>query len=215
MSTRAQRRANQQNSKRSTGPKTPQGKLASSRNNVRHGLAGRLILADLSPEDAAEFTKLAASLHSEHVPTTPTEALLVDRMAESFYMSSRAIGLQSAALIAGDDQRLSLLLRYQTTHERAFLKCLNELAKLRKEKRQQQIGFESQARQQARDEAKREAVEARLYEQKLEAEFAAFDREPLPQAMLDVFAEYEAKARSQTPAPDSSTAENDAESPAA
>ena len=120
MSTRAQKRANRNNSKRSTGPKTPAGKLASSRNNLRHGLAGRLIVADLSPEDAAEFNVLALSLRAEHAPATPTETLLVDRMTESFWMSSRAIALQSAALLSGDDSRLSLLLRYQTTHERAF-----------------------------------------------------------------------------------------------
>ena len=120
MSSRAQRRANRQNSKLSTGPKTPKGKLASSRNNVRHGLAGRLIVANLSREEAAEFYELASSLRTEHAPKTATETLLVDRMAESFYMSSRAIALQSSALLSGDDTRLSLLLRYQTAHERAF-----------------------------------------------------------------------------------------------
>ncbi|MDQ2776436.1 MAG: hypothetical protein M3Y57_16200, partial [Acidobacteriota bacterium] len=43
--------------------------------------------------------------------------------------------------------------RYQTTHDRAFHKCLNQLAKLRADKRKEQIGFESQKRQQAAQEA--------------------------------------------------------------
>ena len=229
MSSRAQRRANQRNAQLSTGPKTPEGKLVqahralcarcarfdSSRNNLRHGLAGRLIVANLSPSEAADFHELAASLHAEHAPQTATETLLVDRMAESFYMSSRAIALQSAALLSGDDKRLSLLLRYQTTHERAFFKSLSELTKLRKEKRQQQIGFEPQALQQARDEAQSKTREARLREQQLEKEFAAFDREPLPQGILDVFAEYEAKAQLKTAATPSLTVEKDVEVPAA
>ena len=208
MSTRAQRRANQQNAKRSTGPKTPEGKLASSGNNIRHGLAGRLILANLSPEDASEFNVLALSLRAEHAPTTPTETLLVDRMAESFYMSSRAIGLQSAALLSGDDSRLSLLLRYQTTHERAFHKCLNELAKLRKEKLQQQIGFESHQRNQEAHDAKMQSIEARSAQQQLEREFAAYMNAPMPRPVSPEIAAIDRRIERRK-------AEKNAETPAA
>jgi hypothetical protein len=42
-----------------------------------------------------------------------------------------------------DEKRLALYLRYQTTHERAFHKCLNDLLKLRAEKRKTEIGFEA------------------------------------------------------------------------
>jgi len=37
-------------------------------------------------------------------------------------------------------------MRYRTSHERAFEKCLNELLKLRAEKRKAEIGFESRKR---------------------------------------------------------------------
>ena len=40
-----------------------------------------------------------------------------------------------------DDKRLALYLRYETTHERAFHKCLNELLRIRAEKRKAEIGF--------------------------------------------------------------------------
>jgi hypothetical protein len=42
----------------------------------------------------------------------------------------------------------SLYLRYQTTHTRAFHKCLNDLVKLRAERRKTENGFEAQTRKQ-------------------------------------------------------------------
>ncbi|HEY3454684.1 MAG TPA: hypothetical protein VGK64_08800, partial [Bryobacteraceae bacterium] len=43
-----------------------------------------------------------------------------------------------------------------TTHERAFHKCLNELLRIRAEKRKQEIGFESQKRKQEEHDRKQE-----------------------------------------------------------
>ncbi|MGI8959895.1 MAG: hypothetical protein ACR2IV_09075, partial [Bryobacteraceae bacterium] len=54
----------------------------------------------------------------------------------------------------------ALYLRYQTTNERAFHKCLNDLLKLRAETRKQEIGFESQTHKQA-DHTRREFSENR------------------------------------------------------
>ncbi len=42
------------------------------------------------------------------------------------------------------ERSLSLYIRYQTTNERAFSKCLSDLLKLRAERRKDKIGFESQ-----------------------------------------------------------------------
>jgi hypothetical protein len=42
--------------------------------------------------------------------------------------------------------RMALFVRYRTSHERAFHKCLAELLKLIAEKRKVQIGFESHKR---------------------------------------------------------------------
>ena len=53
-----------------------------------------------------------------------------------------------------------MFIRYQTTHDRAFHKSLNDLLKLRAEKRRVEIGFESQKRQEAA-ESRREAAEKR------------------------------------------------------
>jgi hypothetical protein len=45
--------------------------------------------------------------------------------------------------LAVDDQKLSLYLRYQTTHQRAFHRCLNDLLKLQKQRKSEDRGFES------------------------------------------------------------------------
>ena len=48
-----------------------------------------------------------------------------------------------------DVAKLGVLIRYQTTHERAFHRSLKELQNLRKERRNVEIGFESQKLKQA------------------------------------------------------------------
>ena len=66
MSSPAQILANRQNAARSTGPKTPEGKAASSRNATRHGLTG--VFHVLPHEDPAEFEQLAAAVRDEFRP---------------------------------------------------------------------------------------------------------------------------------------------------
>jgi hypothetical protein len=88
-------------------------------------------------------------LLAEHAPTTETERVLVQRMAQHIWISQRAINLQQLCLdpdtgICDSEYRLALYLRYQTTHDRAFHKCLSELLKLKAEKRKAAIGFVSQ-----------------------------------------------------------------------
>ncbi len=74
-------------------------------------------------------------------------------MAESHWLANRAQTLQNTRLDPqtgqiADPSLFSLYLRYQTTHTRAFHKSLNDLLKLRAEKRKTENGFEAQARQQ-------------------------------------------------------------------
>jgi len=135
---------NRANSLHSTGPKTPAGKLASSRNSFKHGLAsGELTIPD---EDPAEFEALLRDLVEEHQPAHATEELLVKEMAQSWWLAQRAIRLQNECFTENgvDERRLSLFLRYQTTHERAFHKALNTLLRLRKERSRSANGFVSQ-----------------------------------------------------------------------
>jgi len=89
MSTPAQVAANQQNAKLSTGPKTEEGKAASSKNHLRHGFTGAFMI--LPWEKQEEFDTLLAELRAEHQPASMTETLLVEKMAQSFWLSQRAV----------------------------------------------------------------------------------------------------------------------------
>ncbi|HEX3683009.1 MAG TPA: hypothetical protein VHU83_10745 [Bryobacteraceae bacterium] len=168
MSTEAQISANQQNAQLSTGPTTQAGKAASSQNNFRHGLTGNSF-AVLACEDQDEYDRVLCGLRFEHEPSTMTEAILVEKMAQSYWLGKRALYLQDQCctdeeLSLDEQQRqLALFIRYQTTNDRAFHKCLNDLLKLRAEKRKQEIGFESQKHKQA-DQSRRESAEMRKQE---------------------------------------------------
>jgi len=160
MSTTAQVLANQQNAQHSTGPVTQSGKAASSQNNFRHGLTGAFRV--LPTENQAEFDELLTSLRAEHQPSTITESILVDNMAQHYWLSQRAQRLQDIAVGAypSEEKQFALYLRYQSANERAFHRCLQDLLKLRAERRRAQIGFESQKRH-AAAESRRELAEKR------------------------------------------------------
>jgi hypothetical protein len=171
MSTAAQQAANLANAQHSTGPKTEEGKAISSRNNFRHGCTGKFML--LPQESAREFHELTTALNEEHQPTTPTETLLVERMVQHFWLSQRAMRLQNFCFDDGlqqpDLQKLGLYLRYQSTHDRAFHKCLTELQKLRAEKRKEEM-----------HEARVRALNAKSEDQELDTEIRTTLQAPLP-----------------------------------
>jgi hypothetical protein len=164
MPSQAQIAANQQNAQYSTGPKSAEGKAAICWNAFRHGLAGTFRM--LEDEDQEDFDQLRAGLLAEHQPQTPTEILLVESMAQHYWLMQRAMRLQTLCFdmeASEGAKKLALFLRYQTTHERAFYKSLNTLLKLRAEKRKAEIGFVSQQRQ-AEEHARRQAAEKRKQE---------------------------------------------------
>ncbi len=160
MSTQAQVTANQFNAQKSTGPKSEQGKAIASQNNFRFGFTGAFRV--LAWESEVEFQILLDTLHAEHQPDTPTQTVLVDKMAQSLWLSKRAVLLQDLTMdsqvpFCGAPKLLALYLRYQTTHDRAFRNALTDLLKLRAETRKQQIGFESQERKRKEDDRQRSA----------------------------------------------------------
>ena len=160
MATEAQIAANQANAKLSTGPTSEAGRAASSKNHVIHGLTYRGGMFILLPwESAEEFDQLVIDLKNEYGPKNRTELILVERMAQHHWLRNRATMLQGNCFLDDgtiDDKRLALYLRYETTHERAFHKCLNELLRIRAEKRKAEIGFESQKRKQEEHDRKQE-----------------------------------------------------------
>jgi hypothetical protein len=146
------REINRANAQHSTGPRSQTGKLASSRNSLKHGLAsGTLIIPG---EDRAAFEELQAALLEEHQPATANETLLITEMAQSWWLTQRAIRLQNDCFTKDevDERRLAVLLRHQTAHERAFHKALNALIRIQKERRRE-AGFVSQPAEFVRENA--------------------------------------------------------------
>jgi hypothetical protein len=163
MSTQAQAAANRANAELSTGPRTEVGKAVSSCNRITHGLACDRTALSLLPHESAEaYSELLLEFQREHRPETHTEKLLVERMARHHWLRDRAEWLETGCFQEDgslDEKRLALYMRYRTSHERAFHKCLAELLKLRNEKRKAEIGFESQKRRQEEHTRKQEKHE--------------------------------------------------------
>jgi hypothetical protein len=143
MITSSQIAANQANAQRSTGPKTPEGKAVSCLNRFKHGCTGAFNVLPWESQD--EFDMLVGSLRDEHKPCGVTEMILVDKMAQALWLSKRAQMLQHVTFnheipVCDDPKQLALYLRYQTTNERAFHKCLNDLLKLRPKSADRKLG---------------------------------------------------------------------------
>jgi hypothetical protein len=179
MSTPSQILANRKNAQRSTGP-SEAGKAVSSMNNFKFGLTGdRFMLLEWEEEE--EWDQLLSDLRQEHQPITPTEKILVEDMAKHHWLTLRARALQHFCFdpnnpvtgAEGYEAKLALYIRYETTHSRAFHKCLKELLSLREQKRKAEIGFESQnAKKQAQQateyrRAKQEARHDELHQAKM------------------------------------------------
>ena len=78
MATEAQVVANRSNARKSTGPRTPQGKAAVAQNAVKHGLSGRLDV--VKGEDQAEFDLHREAMLGELAPAGPVESMLAERV---------------------------------------------------------------------------------------------------------------------------------------
>ena len=214
MSTPAQIAANQTNARLSTGPSTEAGKAVSCLNRLRHGLTGHFRV--LPSEDESRYVTLLQDLRQEHQPATLTEEMLVEKMAQHYWIGQRAQTWADRYLEAGDEKQFALYLRYQTTHERALHKALNDLLKFRKEKRQAEIGFESQrrkqeqqaageSRQQELHEARIRSLNAKSSHAELETELKSYIQAPLPgnqpipyELMRDIFQNAAAEIHRQT-----------------
>ena len=142
MATKAQIAANRRNAQKSTGPRTAEGVDRCKFNATTHSLCATIPLTqdERNGGQADEFNKLRTDLQGEWQPASPSEDILVYKMAASFFASNRAQAHLAEALDGGNFKQVSLMLRYHTTNDRAFSKHLNELRKLQKDRPIQEIG---------------------------------------------------------------------------
>jgi hypothetical protein len=119
----------------STGPRTPAGLARSSQNARTHGLSSLTSVFVLLPgEDQKEWIELLRDLINEFQPVSRTERILVTDMAQSHWLTQRAINLQTSHI--EDPKAFALYLRYQTTHQRAYYRALKQLMALQKARAQ-------------------------------------------------------------------------------
>jgi hypothetical protein len=136
----SQAEINHANSQHSTGPVTPAGKAASSRNSFKHGLYSKALM--YPGENPAELDALKADLRAEHQPANTTEEILVNDMAEHFWRIRRwrerearlmAIETTPAGVVAFTEM-LPLIQRLMSAAERGFHKSLSTLRQLQKDR---------------------------------------------------------------------------------
>jgi hypothetical protein len=90
--------ANRKNAAKSTGPRTPRGKLRTAANAVKHGLYARSFLQTISTlgEDPREFEQLHQGLRDAVCPVNQLEANLVADLAKLWWQKARAERAQAA-----------------------------------------------------------------------------------------------------------------------
>ncbi|MEN6577309.1 MAG: hypothetical protein ABFD90_13275 [Phycisphaerales bacterium] len=101
MATIAQVQANRLNARKSTGPRTPEGKERASRNALTHGLLAREVV--IAGEDPEEFELYRERMLEELAPAGAVEAMLAERIVGLFWRLRRAQRLQNAAFAALDE----------------------------------------------------------------------------------------------------------------
>ncbi|MHC4557690.1 MAG: hypothetical protein ACYS80_10355 [Planctomycetota bacterium] len=96
MSTEAQINANQQNSQKSTGPRTVEGKAAVSQNAVKHGLFGSE--AVIKGENQADFDLYRDEMLGELAPAGAMESMLAERFVSLSWRLRRLERMQNQAI---------------------------------------------------------------------------------------------------------------------
>ncbi len=150
MSSQRKIAANRRNAQRSTGPKSQEGKSASSRNATRHGLASEKLTV-LPGESQDDLDALIESITAEFKPATDTERHFVDRMVQARWKLARLQRWEAAAFerildsewgpddpdrrflnaLGESGSILEKLQRYTTSAERAYSKALKDLLQYR------------------------------------------------------------------------------------
>lgn len=109
--------ANRSNARKSTGPRTPEGKENSRFNGLRHGLCAqpfRRVMSELG-EDPEEFDRFHAGLREASEPANELEAQLVEDLALLWWKKRRSERAQAAFQVC-EVERLNLA-RQRARHQ--------------------------------------------------------------------------------------------------
>jgi hypothetical protein len=167
LATERQILANQQNAAKSSGPKTAQGKVVSSKNAVKFGLRTLALLPD---EDKIAYESFAEEYYSYLQPEGPVETSLVDEMIRcDWWRQQRFVQVETQLLADAmkkeltvqeevarigltEDKQISSafaafrsqgalerLQRYAATYDNKYYRALHELMRLQAVRRGQKV----------------------------------------------------------------------------
>ena len=157
MTSAAQRKANKQNAKHSTGPRTDDGKKRTSLNALKHGFRAKDPL--IPGEDPDHYYRHSAELEHELQPATPLEETLVEQIVDITWRLKRFARIEAAVInelydssaeqpenqdkdgeqllgkALADSSALNRLSRYEAQLSRRYQNTMKELRELRKRRR--------------------------------------------------------------------------------
>ena len=184
MSSELKIETNRANAQLSTGPRTEEGKAASSQNARKHGLTAKHLA--IKPEDREEFDEMLAGYQSEINPTGAIQQTLFDEIVTAAWNLRRIRVLQSE--LDPLDLQYERLARHHTRIERTFHRTLKELkalqtdrtlhARLRQDDRERTPLLASPQQVSKRSQDIDRQVKAMLRERTREAEIRATDWRP-------------------------------------
>jgi hypothetical protein len=139
MATKTQIAANHRNARRSTGPRTKEGKATVSQNALRHGLTS------LQRPPFPSSSRLFQEMCEDFDPATPAECKLVEDLAFHLFVADRADRLLDSELdVPQPNIDLLLILgRYHLSADRSYYRTLEKLLNLQIKRHLQEIGFVS------------------------------------------------------------------------
>ena len=111
MTTNAQIKANRNNAKKSTGPRTEEGKTRVARNALKHGLLARDTV--LPGEDPAEFDRQLSALEADIQPANSLEFELVRQIADAQWRMRRLTRLETGFIAAAVAEKRRLTEKYR------------------------------------------------------------------------------------------------------
>jgi hypothetical protein len=141
--------ANRQNAKKSTGPRTLEGKQRSRLNALKHGILAKAVVIHGGPgkEKRGEFDELLTEFWQHYSPQGPVEEMLVERMTTLKWRLARVYRSERGEIMSNHEIHPSesdclpnanvsdRLARYETMLERAFYRALTELERLQQSRR--------------------------------------------------------------------------------
>src|SRR5260221_4570452 len=159
--TSAQFDANRANAQQSTGPRTPEGKAASSQNASKHNLTGGS--AYIPSEDPVAYEAHLKAVTDEHAPLSEAGKFVVRQIADAMWRLQRLQRMEDELIASSDNPfmdeddktmvRLERLQRYRQMIERSYVRFTQEWRKLVAPDVTKEAGLAEQALQKDKEEA--------------------------------------------------------------